>query len=165
MSISLDTIERDKYKAMTGIDGLPAVLSAIDETKKYEDLEVKINSVIIRGFNDSEICDLALLAEVRDISVRFIELMPIGPGKEYEGMSREDVKQRLESFLCKKLMWSRESWRRVRMRPGRVLQGLRICRKDRIHKPHVSQLLQRLQQNKTNSRRTAEINVFNMKTA
>lgn len=81
MSISLDTIERDKYKAMTGIDGLPAVLSAIDETKKYEDLEVKINSVIIRGFNDSEICDLALLAEVRDISVRFIELMPIGPGK------------------------------------------------------------------------------------
>ena len=96
VSISLDTIERDKYKAMTGIDGLPAVLSAIDETKKYEDLEVKINSVIIRGFNDSEICDLALLAEVRDISVRFIELMPIGPGKEYEGMSREDVKQRLE---------------------------------------------------------------------
>lgn len=46
VSISLDTIERDKYKAMTGIDGLPAVLSAIDETKKYEDLEVKINSVI-----------------------------------------------------------------------------------------------------------------------
>ena len=35
--------------------------------------------------------------------------MPIGPGKEYEGMSREDVKQRLESSLCKKLMWSRES--------------------------------------------------------
>ena len=101
VSISLDTIERDKYKAMTGIDGLPSVLSAIDETKKYEDLEVKINSVVIRGFNDSEICDLALLAEVRDISVRFIELMPIGPGKEYEGMSRDDVKQRLESFLCK----------------------------------------------------------------
>ena len=109
VSISLDTIERDKYKAMTGIDGLPSVLSAIDETKKYEDLEVKINSVVIRGFNDSEICDLALLAEVRDISVRFIELMPIGPGKEYEGMSRDDVKQRLESSLCKKLMWSRES--------------------------------------------------------
>lgn len=95
VNISLDTLRPERYEAMTGFDRLPAVLDAISECEKYPGLTVKVNSVLIDGFNDDEAPALAALARERDISVRFIELMPIGLGKSFGGCSQDAVMERL----------------------------------------------------------------------
>lgn len=103
VSISLDTLDQEKYRRLTGSDRLADVLASIDEAKKYEGLEVKINSVIIRDFNEDELCALASLARGSKISVRFIELMPIGPGKDFAGITADEMIRNIESGLGKKL--------------------------------------------------------------
>ena len=77
MNISLDTLDADKYREMTGGE-LSTVLSAIDEVIEAQLLPVKINTVIVKGKNDDEVDALMGLAKERPIEVRFIELMPIG---------------------------------------------------------------------------------------
>ncbi|NMC45232.1 MAG: GTP 3',8-cyclase MoaA [Chloroflexi bacterium] len=77
LNISLDTLDPDKYREMTGGE-LSTVLSAIDEAIEAQLLPVKINTVIIKGTNDDEVDDLMALAKARPVEVRFIELMPVG---------------------------------------------------------------------------------------
>lgn len=77
LNISLDTLDPDKYREMTGGE-LSTVLSAIDEAIEAQLLPVKINTVIIKGTNDGEVDDLIALAKERPVEVRFIELMPVG---------------------------------------------------------------------------------------
>ena len=50
--ISLDTFKADRFKSMCGIDGINRVLASIDATVTARDLELKINTVVIRGWND-----------------------------------------------------------------------------------------------------------------
>jgi cyclic pyranopterin phosphate synthase len=76
VNISLDTFRPDRFKAMTGIDGLNKVLDAIDEAH-YSGLKVKINTVVIRGWNNDEIVDFANFARDTGHTVRFIEFMPL----------------------------------------------------------------------------------------
>ena len=76
VNISLDTFRRDRFKAMTGIDGLNKVLDAIDAAH-HIGLKVKINIVVIRGWNDDEIIDFAIFARDTGHTVRFIEFMPL----------------------------------------------------------------------------------------
>jgi cyclic pyranopterin phosphate synthase len=73
LNISLDTLDPDKYREMTGGE-LSTVLSAIDEAIEAQLLPVKINTVIIKGTNDDEVDDLMALAKARPVEVRFIEL-------------------------------------------------------------------------------------------
>jgi cyclic pyranopterin phosphate synthase len=75
INISLNTIEKEKYKFITGIDGLEKVIKGIEKGVK-EDLKLKINVVVIRGINDNEIFELIKFGEFYNITVRFIELMP-----------------------------------------------------------------------------------------
>jgi GTP 3',8-cyclase len=76
VNISLDTFRPDKFKAMTGIDGLNKVLDAIDMAH-YMGMTVKINTVVVRGWNDDEIVDFANFARDTGHTVRFIEFMPL----------------------------------------------------------------------------------------
>jgi GTP 3',8-cyclase len=76
VNISLDTFKRDRFKAITGIDGLNKVINAI-EAAKHVGLKVKVNTVIIRGWNDDEIVDFANFARDTGYIVRFIEFMPL----------------------------------------------------------------------------------------
>ena len=55
---------------------------------------VKVNCTLVSNGED-EIADIAALAKTRDISVRFIEMMPIGLGKGFETMSEEAVRELL----------------------------------------------------------------------
>lgn len=85
VNISLDTLDGEKFKMMTRGGDITRVMCAIYKCLKLGIAPVKINTVIIRGINDNEITHIASLTKNLPLSVRFIELMPIGEGaKLYE---------------------------------------------------------------------------------
>ena len=95
VNISLDTRDKKVFERITGYDGLNCVLESIDAALERE-IQVKLNCVPCRELNASEIETLAALAQEKDVDVRFIELMPIGCGKEFHGISSEEILERLE---------------------------------------------------------------------
>jgi cyclic pyranopterin phosphate synthase len=76
VNISLDTFRPDRFKAITGINGLNKVIDAINAAESVG-LNVKINTVVIRGWNDDEILDFAKFSRDTGHIVRFIEFMPL----------------------------------------------------------------------------------------
>jgi cyclic pyranopterin phosphate synthase len=85
VNISLDTLDKDKFKAITRIGSLDKVLESIDKCLSLGIKPVKINTVLMRGINDVEFEDFLNLIRDLPVEVRFIELMPIGEGiKMYE---------------------------------------------------------------------------------
>lgn len=82
LNISLDTLKKDKFERITRGGNLDDVLEGIKEAKRVGFKNIKINVVLIGGFNDDEIADFAKFAKKEELVVRFIELMPIGQGKE-----------------------------------------------------------------------------------
>ncbi|MGL5479448.1 MAG: radical SAM protein, partial [Clostridium sp.] len=91
VNISLDTLNPLKYKKITRGGDINLVLKAIDKCLNLG-IKVKLNVVIIKGLNDDEIIDLINLTKEKDIDVRFIELMPIGEGNKFTGISNEEIK-------------------------------------------------------------------------
>ena len=105
VNVSLDCIDRGIYEKITGADAAEKVLEGIDAALE-EGLKVKINCVPVRGYNadmradagESSLTylrDMALLAKDRPLDMRFIELMPLGRGRFYEGIDTG----RIMSFL------------------------------------------------------------------
>lgn len=85
VNISLDTLDKEIYKALTGTDSLNQVLDGIDEALRTGFSSVKINSVLIKGKNENEAERLIGLAREKPLDVRFIELMPFsGQGEKEE---------------------------------------------------------------------------------
>ena len=76
INISLDTLKLDRYRRITGQDDLDRVLFGIEKAREVGFSPIKINTVVMRGVNDSEINDLARLTLKKPYHVRFIELMP-----------------------------------------------------------------------------------------
>ena len=88
ITISLDSLKRDVFKRMTGVDVLDKVLAGIEAAKKAGLYPIKINAVIVRGHNDDELVDFAAFARQHDLKMRFIEFMPLDSGHDW---SRDDV--------------------------------------------------------------------------
>jgi cyclic pyranopterin phosphate synthase len=88
ITISLDSLKRDVFKQMTGVDVLDRVLEGIEAAKRSGLQPIKINAVIVRGHNDDEVADFAAFAREHDVRLRFIEFMPLDSGHEW---SRKDV--------------------------------------------------------------------------
>ena len=76
INVSLDTFKEDRFKAITGIRGLTKIMNAI-RAADDAGLKIKINTVIMRGWNDDEIADFARFARFTGYTVRFIEFMPL----------------------------------------------------------------------------------------
>jgi cyclic pyranopterin phosphate synthase len=76
INVSLDTFKEDRFKAITGIRGLNKIMNAI-RVADDAGLKIKINTVIMRGWNDDEIADFARFARFTGYTVRFIEFMPL----------------------------------------------------------------------------------------
>ena len=88
VTISLDSLKRDVFKRMTGVDVLDKVLNGIAAAKQAGLDPIKINAVIVRDHNDDEVADFAAFAREHDVKMRFIEFMPLDSGHEW---AREDV--------------------------------------------------------------------------
>ena len=76
VNVSLDSFKPDRFKMMTGVKGVDKVINSI-HTANDAGLDVKINTVVIRGWNDDEIVDFALFARDNGYTIRFIEFMPL----------------------------------------------------------------------------------------
>lgn len=78
INISLDTLRKDRFAWITCVDAFDRVIESIKKAT-YSGLNpVKINTVIIKGFNDDEILDFVRIARKWDHEIRFIEFMPFG---------------------------------------------------------------------------------------
>jgi cyclic pyranopterin phosphate synthase len=76
VNVSLDTLKADKFRYITRLGELKAVLEGIETAKETGFEPVKINTVVMRGINDDEILDFAKMTYEDGWHVRFIELMP-----------------------------------------------------------------------------------------
>ena len=111
VNISLDTLDQERFRCITGCDqadraaGVDSVLRAIDAALEQQ-LRVKINCVPCVEMNGEDIEGIAALAADRPVDVRFIELMPIGCGKNYTGISSEEILRWLEQLFGKAIAFS-----------------------------------------------------------
>ncbi|WAM34477.1 GTP 3',8-cyclase MoaA [Caldicellulosiruptor morganii] len=99
INISLDTLNNQRYRVLTGLDVLDKVKSAIKSLSEYK--KVKINTVLLRSTNFDEIEDLILFAKENNAIIRFIELMPIGVANrifDNEFVSIEEVLKRFRKY-------------------------------------------------------------------
>lgn len=96
VNISLDTLSHKKYKELTGLAALDEVLEGIQSAISAGIPKIKINTVAIKEFNQDEITTIVKLAKHEAVHIRFIELMPIGYGKDFKGVSKEIIIEKLE---------------------------------------------------------------------
>lgn len=102
VNISIDTLDKDKYREITRGGDLSKVFKAIDKCLSIGLTPVKLNVVLMRGFNDDETDKFINLTKETPINVRFIELMPLGEGQKYYDkaqMKIEDILQNHPELL------------------------------------------------------------------
>ena len=77
VNVSLDTLDPEKFRAITRRGDLATVLSGLDAAQAHG-LSVKLNVVALKGVNDTELFDLVAFAHARGMDITFIEVMPLG---------------------------------------------------------------------------------------
>ena len=110
ITVSLDTLRRDRFVDLARFDELPAVLRGVDAAAATFD-SVKIDSVVIRDRNDDEIVPLLEFAKSRRAEIRFIEYMDVGGATHWSMravVSAREILTRIEA-----------SYGRVEPLPGR----------------------------------------------
>jgi cyclic pyranopterin phosphate synthase len=83
VNVSLDTLRRETFLALTKRDELARVLAGIDAAQQAGLEPVKVNAVVIRGVNDDEVVELARYGRDHGVGVRFIEFMPLDAQGEW----------------------------------------------------------------------------------
>jgi GTP 3',8-cyclase len=77
-NVSIDSLQRDRFFAMTRRDALPQVLAGLEALARYPEAHpIKVNAVAMRGFTEHEVLPFARFAREKPYEVRFIEFMPL----------------------------------------------------------------------------------------
>lgn len=98
LNVSVDSLNPEKFHAITGHDKLAAVLSGIETARKAGFRNIKINTVLLKDVNDSDLPEFLDRIKKESLSIRFIELMQTGDDSEYfqkHHISAEGVKAAL----------------------------------------------------------------------
>ncbi|MDI6852101.1 MAG: GTP 3',8-cyclase MoaA [Deltaproteobacteria bacterium] len=100
LNVSLDTLIPGRYLQITGRDNLADVLRGLECAAALGFHSIKINCVVLKGINDDELLDLALLARDHPLQVRFIELMPTASPREWKRrfLPAAEVRRRLRAL-------------------------------------------------------------------
>ena len=77
VTVSIDTLDRDRYKALTHRDRLPDAVAGVEAAIRHGLTPVKVNSLLVRGVNDDEAADLVAWACALGVELRIIEHMPL----------------------------------------------------------------------------------------
>ncbi len=85
VNISLDTLDADKFRRVTRFGDFSRAWKGILAAEAAGLTPVKLNTVVVGGFNDDEIFDIANLSKTYPWHIRFIELMPVGNQQEWGG--------------------------------------------------------------------------------
>lgn len=101
INISIDSLQADRFKRITRVGKLEKVLAGIDEARRYDFDRIRLNAVILKGYNDDEVLPLADYALSRDIDIAFIEEMPLGQASDHDReetvCSNDWVKEKLQA--------------------------------------------------------------------
>lgn len=100
LNVSLDTLDFEEFASLAGRQNLKEVLDGIQAAKEIG-LPVKINAVNRKELNP---ISLVLYAQQEKIPLRFIEMMPVGYGKQYVGTSNDELRACLEDEFGKSEM-------------------------------------------------------------
>ncbi|GLV38007.1 Molybdenum cofactor synthesis 1 [Carabus blaptoides fortunei] len=102
INVSLDTLQAARYEQVTRRRGWERVMAGIDLALQLGYAPVKLNCVLMRGFNDDELCDFVALTERKNVDVRFIEYMPFS-GNKWDTEKMVPFKEMLARITAK---WS-----------------------------------------------------------
>ncbi|MCR5303316.1 MAG: GTP 3',8-cyclase MoaA [Lachnospiraceae bacterium] len=94
LNLSINTLDPEEYSGLTRGGDVNKVLTTLDQALR-EGLNVKVNAVLIRGYNENRFTDLVRLAKDAPLCVRFIELMPIGSAVSMEGTDSDEIRRML----------------------------------------------------------------------
>lgn len=83
LNISLDSLNADKFKAVSGYDYCESIKKSIDDGLSLGFKKIKINAVLLKDINSNELFDFINWVQTRQVSVRFIELMRTKDNKDY----------------------------------------------------------------------------------
>ncbi|MBL1264671.1 GTP 3',8-cyclase MoaA [Candidatus Methylomicrobium oryzae] len=101
INVSLDSLDPAKFKAITRVGNLQAVLNGIAAAKAQGFERIKLNTVVLKGSNHEEICELVQFAVDSEIDISFIEEMPLGIVAHHDRAlayySSDRIKKDLES--------------------------------------------------------------------
>jgi len=98
VNVSLDTLQRERFKRNARRDRLGDVIDGIAAAEEAGLEPVKLNMVVIRGINDDEVLDFARRTIEKGWHVRFIELMPFTSGASLQFIPTKEVQERLSSL-------------------------------------------------------------------
>jgi cyclic pyranopterin phosphate synthase len=98
VNISIDSLDPERFRKATRLGDLQPVLDGIQAALDVGMEPVKLNMVVMKGFNDDEIVSMAQLSLDRPLHVRFIEVMPFSEAHEFSAdvlMPAAEIRQRL----------------------------------------------------------------------
>jgi cyclic pyranopterin phosphate synthase len=100
-NVSVDSLQRDRFYALTRRDALGQVLRGLDALARFpEAFPIKVNAVAIRGFTEEEVLPFAELARRSPYEVRFIEYMPLDADHAWtrdQVLTGEEIRTAIES--------------------------------------------------------------------
>ncbi len=102
INISIDSLRADRFREITRVGDLHKVLAGIDAALAAGFERIKLNTVMLRGFNDDEFEDLVDFAADRGIDISFIEEMPLGDTGHLRAdtyMTQDEVLPRLQAHF------------------------------------------------------------------
>lgn len=97
INISLDTLDAKRFYEITGGGDLYMTLEGIEAARKAG-LKVKLNCLLMKDFNEDELFSLTTYGLSRGIDVRWIEMMPLGTGRNYRGIANQEILKRLKTI-------------------------------------------------------------------
>lgn len=98
LTVSLDTLDRARFKELSRVDGLTRALGGLAAAKAAGFSRIKLDTVVLAGVNDGELLELLAFARDEDCELRFIEYMDVGGAtrwREEDVVSRETILARV----------------------------------------------------------------------
>ena len=96
-NVSVDSLQRDRFFAMTRRDALPQVLRGLEALAVHPEAHpIKVNAVALRGFTEAEVLPFARFAREHPYEVRFIEFMPLDGDRSWtrdQVLTGEEVRE------------------------------------------------------------------------
>ena len=99
INISLDTLQADRFKKITRTGKLHNTLEGIEEALTLGFKKLKLNTVIMKGYNEDEIIDLVEFVRQREMDISFIEEMPLGDMGDHDRLKTFYSSDELLAFL------------------------------------------------------------------
>jgi cyclic pyranopterin phosphate synthase len=100
-NVSVDSLQRDRFFAMTRRDALPQVLCGLEALAAHPEAHpIKVNAVALRGFTEEEILPFAEFARQRPYEVRFIEFMPLDADRAWtrdQVLTGEEIREAIHA--------------------------------------------------------------------